>query len=147
MRRSPPSTRRAGHLEQALAAADQDPGVLERAEERLFALRAAGRKYNVAVDDLAALAARYARDLALIDAGAAQLAVLEKTAMETAARYAKAAATLSERRRRVAEMLDKAVNGELKPLKLERAKFSTAIDTDAAAAGPSGIDRVESNTN
>jgi DNA repair protein RecN (Recombination protein N) len=31
----------------------------------------------------------------------------------------------------------------LKPLKLERAKFSTAIDTDAAAAGPHGIDRIE----
>ena len=132
-----------GHLEQALAAADQDPRVLERIEERLFALRAAGRKYNAPVDDLAALASRHAADLALIDAGAARLAALEKAAAEAAALYAKAAATLSERRRRVAEMLDKAVNGELKPLKLERAKFSTAIETDAAAAGPHGIDRVE----
>jgi DNA repair protein RecN (Recombination protein N) len=35
------------------------------------------------------------------------------------------------------------VNGELPPLKLERAKFSTEIATDAAAAGPNGIDRVE----
>ena len=131
------------HLEQALAAADQDPRVLERIEERLFALRAAGRKYNAPVDDLAALAARYASDLALIDAGAARLAALEKTAAEAAEAYAQAAAKLSERRRRVAEMLDKAVNGELKPLKLERAKFSTAIESDAGAAGPHGIDRVE----
>jgi DNA repair protein RecN (Recombination protein N) len=131
------------HLEQALAAADQDPRVLERIEERLFALRAAGRKYNAPVDGLAALAARYASDLALIDAGAARLAVLEKAAAECAEAYTKAAATLSERRRRVAEMLDKAVNGELKPLKLERAKFSTAIESDAGAAGPHGIDRVE----
>jgi DNA repair protein RecN (Recombination protein N) len=131
------------HLEQALAAADQDPRVLERIEERLFALRAAGRKYNAPVDDLAALAARYAADLALIDAGAVRLAALELTAADCAEAYTKAAATLSERRRRVAEMLDKAVNGELKPLKLERAKFSTAIESDAAAAGPHGIDRVE----
>jgi DNA repair protein RecN (Recombination protein N) len=131
------------HLEQALAAADQDPRVLERIEERLFALRAAGRKYNAPVDDLAALAARYATDLALIDAGAVRLATLELTAADCAEAYTKAAATLSERRRRVAEMLDKAVNGELKPLKLERAKFSTAIESDAAAAGPHGIDRVE----
>ena len=35
------------------------------------------------------------------------------------------------------------MNGELKPLKLERAKFSTEIVSDAAAAGPNGIDRVE----
>ena len=131
------------HLEQALAAADQDPRVLERIEERLFALRAAGRKYNAPVDALATLAARYASDLALIDAGAARLAALETTSAQAAEAYAAAAASLSERRRRVAEMLDKAVNGELKPLKLERAKFSTAIESDAAAAGPHGIDRVE----
>ena len=43
-------------LEAALRAADFDPRELERIEERLFALRAASRKYNVAVDDLAALA-------------------------------------------------------------------------------------------
>jgi DNA repair protein RecN (Recombination protein N) len=131
------------HLEQALAAAEQDPRVLERIEERLFALRAAGRKYNAPVDDLAALAARYASDLALIDAGAVRLAALELTAADCSQAYATAAATLSGRRRRVAEMLDKAVNGELKPLKLERAQFSTAIESDAAAAGPHGIDRVE----
>ena len=58
------------HIEQALAAAAFDPHVLERIEERLFALRAAGRKYNAPVDQLAALSARYAADLALIDAGA-----------------------------------------------------------------------------
>ncbi len=131
------------HLEQALAAAEQDPRVLERIEERLFALRAAGRKYNAPVDSLAALAERYASDLALIDAGAVRLAALELTAADCAQAYAKAAAALSQRRRRVAEMLDKAVNGELKPLRLERAKFSTAIESDANAAGPHGIDRVE----
>ena len=37
-----------GHLDAALRAADHDPRELERIEERLFALRAAGRKYNVA---------------------------------------------------------------------------------------------------
>jgi len=132
-----------GHLEAALAAADQDPRVLERIEERLFALRAAGRKYNAAVDDLAALSQRYAADLALIDAGAARLAELEQAAARAAETYAAAAAALSERRRRIAEMLDKAVNGELKPLKLERANFFTEIASDAAAAGPTGIDRVE----
>ncbi|MBN8964765.1 MAG: AAA family ATPase [Rhizobiales bacterium] len=46
-------------------------------------------------------------------------------------------------RRKAAEKLDKAVNAELKPLKLERAKFSTQIESDAEAAGPNGIDRVE----
>jgi DNA repair protein RecN (Recombination protein N) len=132
-----------GHLEHALAVADHDPAELERIEERLFALRAAARKYNSPVDALNALAEKYTADLALIDAGAERLAALEKAAREAAGLYAKAAAALSAARRKAADKLDKAVNGELKPLKLERAKFSTQIDSDAAAVGPHGIDRVE----
>src|SRR3954468_21063126 len=132
-----------GHLEYALRVADHDPQELERIEERLFALRAAGRKYNSPVDALNALAEKYAADLALIDAGAERLAELDKAAKETAARYAADAAKLSAARKKAAEKLDKAVNAELKPLRLERAKFSTQIESDAAAAGPNGFDRAE----
>ena len=42
------------HLNAALIAADFDPAELERIEERLFALRAASRKYSTPVDGLAA---------------------------------------------------------------------------------------------
>jgi DNA repair protein RecN (Recombination protein N) len=131
------------HLEHALRTADHDPRELERIEERLFALRAAGRKYGVSVDDLSALAARHTADLALIDAGAERLVVLEKAAREALELYRAAAAALSEARRKCAQKLDKAVNAELKPLKLERATFSTQIETESEAGGPSGIDRVE----
>jgi DNA repair protein RecN (Recombination protein N) len=131
------------HLEEALRIADHDPQELERIEERLFALRAAGRKYNAPVDALNALAEKYAGDLALIDAGAERLAALEKAAKAASAKYTADAAKLSAARKKAAEKLDKAVNGELKPLKLERAKFSTQVESDAAAAGPNGIDRVE----
>jgi DNA repair protein RecN (Recombination protein N) len=129
------------HLEHALRVADYDPDELERIEERLFALRAAGRKYNVPVDDLAALARRYDADLALIDAGAEQLATLEKAAREIVARYRAAAEALSAARQRAAQKLDKAVNAELKPLKLERAQFSTQIESEGE--GPDGLDRIE----
>jgi len=128
-------------LERALAAADHDPAELERIEERLFALRAAGRKYNVPVDDLAALGARYAGDLDLIDAGAARLAQLIEAAREAHARFAAAAAMLAQVRRKVATRLDKAVNAELVPLRLERARFSVNIET--VEPGPAGIDRIE----
>jgi DNA repair protein RecN (Recombination protein N) len=131
------------HLEAALRAADFDPAELERNEERLFALRAAGRKYNVPVDELAALAKRYDADIALIDAGEGRLKELEAAAKQAEDDYRAAAAALSKARQSAAAKLDKAVNGELKPLKLERAKFSTELQSDAAAAGPSGIDRVE----
>jgi DNA repair protein RecN (Recombination protein N) len=129
------------HLTAALVAADFDPAELERIEERLFALRAASRKYSTPVDGLAALAAKYASDVALIDAGAEQLKKLESFAAEADKRYDAAAAKLSAARKKSAEKLNKAVNAELAPLKLERAKFSTQIDS--ASPGPQGFDRVE----
>ncbi|WP_022720366.1 DNA repair protein RecN [Rhodopseudomonas sp. B29] len=131
------------HLNAALAAADFDPLELERIEERLFALRAAARKYSTPVDGLAALAAKYAADVALIDAGAGKLKKLEQAAAEADARYDAAAAKLSAARTKAADKLNKAVNGELAPLKLERAKFMTQVEADAATPGPQGIDRVE----
>src|SRR5439155_3609148 len=109
------------HLQAALAATDFDPGELERIEDRLFALRAASRKYSTPVDGLAALAAKYAADVVLIDAGASRLKKLEQAAIEADARYAAAARKLSMSRQKSAEKLNKAVNAELAPLKLERA--------------------------
>ena len=144
MPRSTRSKRRDQHLDAALRAADFDPHELERIEERLFALRAAARKYNVAGRRPRGAGGQYAADLALIDAGAEQLKQLEAAAAR-GRRRAIAPRPPSSRRRatKAAEKLDKAVNAELAPLKLERANFSTEIDSDAAAAGPHGIDRVE----
>jgi DNA repair protein RecN (Recombination protein N) len=131
------------HLHAALVAADFDPSELEQIEERLFALRAAARKYSTPVDHLAALAERYASDVALIDAGAEQLKILEQAAHEADAAFDVAAVRLSAARSKASEKLNKAVNAELAPLKLERAKFITQVDADASAPGPQGIDRVE----
>ena len=131
------------HLQAALAATDFDPAELERIEERLFALRAASRKYSTPVDGLAALAAKYAADVVLIDAGASRLKKLEQAAIEADSRYAAAAKKLSLARQKSAEKLNKAVNAELAPLKLERAKFMTQVATDEATPGPQGFDRVE----
>jgi DNA repair protein RecN (Recombination protein N) len=131
------------HLSAALVAADFDPAELERIEERLFALRAASRKYSTPVDGLAALAAKYAADVALIDAGADQLKKLEAAAAEADQRYSAAATKLSAARTKSSEKLNKAVNAELAPLKLERAKFMTQVETDARTPGPQGIDRIE----
>jgi DNA repair protein RecN (Recombination protein N) len=131
------------HLNAALIAADFDPAELERIEERLFGLRAASRKYSTPVDGLAALAAKYAADVALIDAGADQLKKLDTAAAEIDNRYSTAATRLSSARVKSAVKLDKAVNSELAPLKLERATFMTQIDSDPKSPGPQGFDRVE----
>lgn len=131
------------HLAAALAAADFDPAELERIEERLFALRAASRKYATPVDGLAQLAAKFAADVALIDAGAEQLKTLQAAAEQADQRYRSAAARLSVARAKFAQKLDRAVNAELAPLKLERATFTTQIESDGEAPGPHGIDRIE----
>jgi DNA repair protein RecN (Recombination protein N) len=130
-------------IDEALRAAEFDPKELERAEERLFALRAASRKYSVPVDHLAALAETYAGDLAALDAGEARLAALEKAAAEAVRAYDKAAGDLSKARRRAARDLERAVNAELAPLKLERAEFSVAIVNDPTNVAADGVDRIE----
>ncbi|MFH6781575.1 MULTISPECIES: DNA repair protein RecN [Methylobacterium] len=130
-------------LEDALQAAEFDPRELERVEERLFGLRAAARKYNVAVDDLAALRQRYEGDVAVIDAGEEALGRLEAALATADAAYLEKAEALSKGRRKAAAALDKAVQAELPPLKLERARFITEIATDPEARDPAGLDRVE----
>lgn len=126
----------------ALRDADFDPRQLEKIEERLFALRAMGRKYQVPIDELAALAERYAREVDLIDHSEERLKDLQKTAEAAEAQYRKTAEALSAARRKTAARLDKAVMAELKPLKLDRAQFITMIDTRADQAGSEGIDQV-----
>src|SRR5260370_37295682 len=55
------ATEAQAQLEAARDAVEFDPARLEKIEERLFALRAAARKHNVAVGALGALPARFAR--------------------------------------------------------------------------------------
>jgi DNA repair protein RecN (Recombination protein N) len=130
-------------LEKALRLAEFDPREQEQIEERLFALRAASRKHNTPVDALAALAERFAADLAALDAGEGHLAALETAARDAKDACGKKARALSAARHAAAKALDKAVNAELPPLKLERARFITEIATDESRMGAEGIDLVE----
>ncbi|MBS7704300.1 DNA repair protein RecN [Chelatococcus asaccharovorans] len=130
-------------IETALRDAEFDPRDLEMVEERLFALRAASRKYDVPADDLAALCERYTADVASIDAGEAELAALEGAVAAAEALYVRKAGALSKARQKVAAKLDAAVNAELPPLKLERARFITRVDVDETARLADGFDRVE----
>lgn len=130
-------------LETALRATEFDPRDLEHCEERLFALRAASRKYDVPADGLAALQERFVADLAALDASEEQLLALENELAARAQTYSTRAGTLSEARAKVAARLDAAVGRELPPLKLERARFITQVTADAEAWAASGIDQVE----
>ena len=130
-------------VEQAIEASAVDPNELERCEERLFALRAMGRKYGVAIDQLPEVAQKYAADIAALDAGRSEVARLEARLAEAKAAYAAAAEELSLARNKSARELERAVKEELLPLKLERAEFEVALVRDSAAVAATGYDRAE----
>jgi DNA repair protein RecN (Recombination protein N) len=139
-----------GHLSDAQMAVDAalrkteyDPKELERTEERLFALRAAARKYSVPVTGLPALAVKMIADLADLDAGEEKLVQLQGRLTEARAAFESAALSLSQRRHNTAKALAAAVMAELPALKLERARFSVEITTDPEGGVEEGIDTVE----
>jgi len=130
-------------LETAAAGLDMDPKSLELAEERLFALRALARKHGVEVDALADLASDLASKVGAIENADARMAELAEAEKDARQAYKIAAEKLSGGRKKAAVKMDKAVTMELKPLKLEKAKFSTSIvDLAEDAWGPDGCDKV-----
>ncbi|EJC75686.1 DNA repair protein RecN [Rhizobium leguminosarum bv. trifolii WSM2012] len=130
-------------VEAALRKTEYDPRELERVEERLFALRAASRKYSVPVTELPALAVRMIADLADLDAGEERLARLEAEVGLAHENYDAAARSLSDRRHHAGTALAAAVMTELPALKLERARFMVEITTNGQEALAEGIDIVE----
>ncbi|MHC5652705.1 DNA repair protein RecN [Stappia sp. ICDLI1TA098] len=133
---------RAG-LETALRESEFDPQALERTEERLFALRAASRKYQVLVDELPGLRTRYEADLAALDAGEEALSGLAEAVRAAVSRYDRAAADLSARRHEAARALEEAVALELPDLRLERARFIVNLESDPENRSREGIDQAE----
>jgi len=130
-------------IEEALALTAFEPKDLERAEERLFALRALARKHKVMVDDLPVLVDRLETELAAVDMSEARAGELARAADAARKTYEALATGLSKARKEAAGRLDREVVGELGPLKLERASFITNMETvELAAGGPGGIDRI-----
>ncbi len=119
-----------------------DANTLEKAEIRLFALRAAARKYGGSCDGLAAKRAEAEAKLQVLASAQSRAAELERLKVQARKAFDKAAAALSAGRAKAAEGLDQRVAKELAPLKLEHALFRTQIET-TDGAGPSGRDRVE----
>ena len=127
-------------VEAALRGLDFNPADLEAVEERLFAIRALARKHGVLPDDLGGFADGLRARLAALDGGAKNLTALGRAVAEAEAGYAAAAAGVSAVRREAAGRLDAAMAGELAPLKMERAVFTTEVT--AGEAGPEGQDQV-----
>ena len=119
-----------------------EPGRLNDVEERLFSLRAAARKHDVAVDDLPALRTELAARLDAIENADDRVKEAQKALKAAEAGYDTAASRLTTSRENAGKALAKAVIAELPPLKLDKAQFRVAIETDPERSGPNGRDRV-----
>ena len=132
-----------GGIETALRESDYDAAILEQVEERLFALRAASRKFKVSPDDLARVLDAMRTDLAALESGEEKLAALQAERDRCRKALDKAAASLSAGRQRAARELEKAVGSELPDLKLGRAEFIVRLDSEPDEPKATGIDTIE----
>ncbi len=131
-------------LEGAARALDFDPAELDRIETRLFELRALARKHRCEVDELPAKMREMRCALDAIEAGDAEIAELEAAERAAHEVYRARAETLHANRVAAALRLDEAVAGELAPLKLDAARFRTAVgELPQERWGPHGMDAVE----
>jgi len=130
-------------LDSLLSRLDNDANVLERTEERLFALRAMARKYGVTPDRLPGLCDEFAAKQMALTQGGSQIKQAESKVADARDAYLTAARKLSKSREGTAKKLEAAVAGELTPLKLGHAKFRVALeklDDDKGAA--MGLERI-----
>jgi DNA repair protein RecN (Recombination protein N) len=127
----------------AARALELDPRALEQVEERLFALRALARKHGITVADLPRLLESLDDRLAAIETGAEDVIALERAAAATRERYVEAAASVSRAREKAARRLDSSIAAELKPLRLDKARFRTVLTAlPEAEWGEHGCERV-----
>ncbi len=119
------------------------PEQLEAVESRLFGLRAAARKHNIAVDDLADFAESLATRLQAIEGVSDQLDALQSATDQALAAFRSAARALSRKRRQAAKRLDQAINVELDSVRLTGAQFQTdLVPLDQEAWGAGGAERI-----
>lgn len=130
-------------LSQALNETAFEPAELERVEERLFALRAAGRKYNVSVEQLPHVTLKFADEIATLDASEARLMLLREASAQAQQAYFTAARKLSDSRQKACKRLNQLVDAELGPLRLDGARFMAQVSCDPQNSGPEGIDHIE----
>ncbi len=119
------------------------PTALENSESRLFALRAAARKYDVDVDQLAAVRDRMRMQLDEIEHSDQALAKAKTAEIEAQKAFVKAGKALSAKRCAAGAVLAASLKQELAPLKLEKAEFRVVLDpVPIEEAGPNGCDKI-----
>ena len=137
-------------IQSAGHALEADPNLLQQLDDQLHELRQQARKHNCGLDDLPAIHQALASRLAAIEDSSGELGKLGETAQKWQDYYLDMSRQLDASRKKAAINLDQAVLAELPPLKLDGARFTTAITPlDDAQWGPRGTTtvRFEASTN
>ncbi|MFL2795699.1 MAG: DNA repair protein RecN [Paracoccaceae bacterium] len=100
---------------------------LEILEDRLFAIRSLARKYKITADQLPEFQHKLKEKLTFLENGTKNIEDLQTNYDESFRKFGDLSKTLSKEREKAAAVLDKMVEKELKPLKMERARFKTEI--------------------
>ena len=128
-------------LDAFLSRLEFEPGELEKTDDRLYALRAAARKYGVPCDALPRVLAEFRAKREVLDGGGETLKKAQEAVSASRAAYVAAAQKLSRLRTAAARRLESAVACELGPLKLGHAQFRVTLEplTEESA---NGLERV-----
>ena len=127
-------------IEEKLAPNEIDTADLDSIEERLFAIRAAARKYRVSADELPQTLTKMAAELNTIENSDAELKKLTACVTQKKSEFDKSAAKLTAARTAAAEQLRAQILAELPDLKLGTADFMVEITPCAPSAN--GIDNI-----
>ena len=126
-----------------------DPGRLEGVDDRLEAIGRLKKKYGGSIEGVLKTAQSLKAELEGLASAAEDIESLEAELATRKGALRELAAGLSAERRRTAESMEKAIEGEIHALKMEKARFSvlfreTAPDEEGLAAlNPKGIDQPE----
>jgi len=130
------------HLEKLADSIGGDDN-LDAMEERLFALRAASRKFGRPVDELPSYLEEISGKLSLLDHQSTNIEALAKNVEKTREHYITKAKHLSEQRHKIALKLEKALLDELRPLKMDQMRFKAEISPSPEEQwSASGTDKV-----
>lgn len=131
----------AGTLRRYAERSDLDPARLQEVERRLDALHAAGRRYRVAPDGLAALREETVARLRELEAGG-DPAVLRQREADAEAAYRAEAKKLSAGRRKTAVTLADTVTAAMQELAMTGGRFAVEL-SPAPTPQQSGLEQVE----
>jgi DNA repair protein RecN (Recombination protein N) len=132
-----------GQVQSITASLEGGDVPMEVLEDRLYALRGLARKHHCQVDQLAGLLAGFKEKLNLITRQDGMIASLTVKVAESRKAYITAGEKIGAARKKAAEKLDREVAKELPPLKLDKARFVTAVETSGESNwGPSGMENV-----